>query len=65
MKEPELWFNFLFGGELPRTTTRQEYKLLSHWLRFCRREVCKKVNLSEFMDAVKDTIIYGTGIRIT
>ena len=61
MKE-EIWFSFLFGADLPRTTTKWEYKQLSRWLRLCRREVSKIVNPEKLRMAFMDTMVYGTGI---
>lgn len=60
MKE-EIWFRFLLTKNLPRTTTQQEYKRISQWLRICRHEVSKLIDLSELDRVFTDMIVFGTG----
>lgn len=56
-------FKFELKTDLPRTTTKQEYKSIARWLRICRREVAKRLNpkIPEIRQALFDTVIYGTG----
>jgi hypothetical protein len=42
--------------DLPRTTTRKQYKGISRFLRSCRREVEKKIDPESL---VRNYIIYG------
>lgn len=56
----EPWFSFEYN--YPRTTTRWEYKRISHWLRSCRRLISEQIDLSEFEKTMEDVMFYGFGI---
>ena len=47
--------------DVPRTTTRSEWKMISRYLRTCRRLVEESIDLKKISKAIQDCCIFGTG----
>lgn len=60
----EIWFKFVLNQELPRTTTKQRYKAIMHWLRFARWNVIQKVNVKFVEKALVDLAVYGQSVSM-
>lgn len=54
----EKFFDFVIP-DLPRTTTKQEYKAVNHWLRIARRHVHQLMDLKQLQKPLVDLAIYG------
>ena len=53
-------FKFVLPDDILRKMNKQEYKATMHWLRFCRREVEKKIDWDKFDRVVMDKLMcYG------
>ena len=53
--------SFELSYDPPRTTTRDEYKAASCYLRYVRRRIETGVQTSEFTNMLTDALLYGRG----
>lgn len=58
----EKWFKLRLKQDLPRTTTKQTYKTISHWLRVCEREIRARIDLDSISEAFVDVLTYGKAV---
>ena len=51
--------NLELRHDLPRTTTRKEYKQISRWLRLSARIVDDAIDWGKINDHIRDSLLYG------
>ena len=52
---------FNFSYNFPRSMSREDYRVVSRYLRFARREVESCIDFGKFEMVVQDAMLYGVG----